>query len=99
MHRRLGPKRPPGSREGLTRAQAERELHRRMETERVVVRSRLTIEEAGRRYLDHVLERKPSTVSDYRYMLGRHFVPFFGTTPVERVKPHDIGRYLVVTKR
>jgi hypothetical protein len=36
VKRRIGPMRQPGSREGLTRAQAERELQRRMEQETVV---------------------------------------------------------------
>ena len=34
VKRKIGPKRPSGSRQGLTRAQAERELRRRMDTER-----------------------------------------------------------------
>ena len=33
IKRRIGPKREPGSRDGLTRAQAEAELRRRMESE------------------------------------------------------------------
>ena len=36
VKRKLGPKRTPGTSDGLTRTQAERELRRRMETERVV---------------------------------------------------------------
>jgi hypothetical protein len=62
VKRKIGPKRQRGSREGMTRAQAERELQRRVESERAVVRSGLTVERAGRLYLEHlehVLERKP----------------------------------------
>jgi hypothetical protein len=47
VKRKGGPKRQSGSRDGLTRAQAERELHRRMESERPVLRSRLTIQSSG----------------------------------------------------
>ncbi|MGH7718977.1 MAG: tyrosine-type recombinase/integrase [Gemmatimonadaceae bacterium] len=101
VKRKIGPKRQSGSRDGLTRAQAERELHRRMESERPVVRSRLTIEIAGERYLDHlehVLERKPTTVSDYRYMLGRHFERFFGSRPLAAIEADQVGRYIVAKK-
>ena len=102
IHRRLGPKRPPGSREGLTRAQAERELRRLAESGQPVIRSRIAIEQAGERYLEHlehVLERKATTVSDYRYMLGRHLAPFFGPKPVERVEAAEVSRYVVVKRR
>lgn len=101
VQRKIGPKRQPGSREGLTQAQAERELQRRMESERVVLRARVAVEEAGRRYLEHlehVVERKPTTVADYRYMLERHFVPFFGARPVEKIAAPDVTRYLVTKK-
>lgn len=101
VQRRVGPKRLPGSREGLTRAQAERELRRLVESVRPAVRSRLSLEQAGGRYLEHlehVLERKPTTVSDYRYMLTAHLVPFFGTTPVERIESADVHRYLLAKK-
>jgi integrase len=102
VQRRLGLKRPPGSREGLTRAQAERELRRRVESEQAVVRSRLTIADAGRRYLyhlEHVLERKPTTVADYGYMLDRHLSPFFAERPVERIESADVNRYLIAKRR
>lgn len=102
IQRRLGPKRPPGSREGLTRAHAERELRRLAESEQPVIRSRVVIEQAGERYLEHlehVLERKPTTVSDYRYMLGRHMAPFFGAKSVERIEAQDVSRYVVAKRR
>lgn len=101
VQRKIGPKREPGSREGLTRAQAERELQRRMESERAPVRSRVAIEEAGERYLEHlehVLERKPTTVADYGYILRGHLAPFFGSTALERLGPEDVSRYLVVKR-
>lgn len=54
LQRRIGPKRKRGSRDGLTRVQAERELGRRIELEGPAVRSRLTVEALGRRYLVHL---------------------------------------------
>ena len=102
VHRKIGPKRQRGTREGLTRSQAERELQRRVELERPVLRSRLTIEGAGRLYLEHlehVLERKPTTLSDYRSMLRRHIEPFFGNRAIERIGPDDLRSYLAAKKR
>lgn len=102
VQRKIGAKRQPGSREGLTRAQAERELQRRMESERAPVRARVAIEEAGERYLEHlehVLERKPTTVADYGYILRGHLAPFFGATALERLRPDDVSRYLVAKRR
>src|SRR4051794_25192093 len=53
--RMIGPKREPGTRQGLTKPEAERELRRQMDaatTQRV--QERLTLEEVGGRYLDHL---------------------------------------------
>jgi integrase len=102
--RKLGEIRQPGSREGLTKSQAERELRRRMEQEAVLVAAhdRRTLEEAGRAYLhhlEHVLERKPSTVQDYRIMLDRHLVPFFGARPVEHIEPDRVAAYMAAKRR
>src|SRR4051795_77425 len=64
--RRLGPVRPPGTRDGLTRTQAEAELRRLMSEVQVSAPAgqRLTVEDVGERYLRHVeaLGRKRSTV-------------------------------------
>lgn len=101
VKRKIGPKREPGSREGLTRVQAERELQRRVETERAVVRSGLTLDAAARLYLEHlehVLERKPSTLGDYRSMLHAHLEPFFGERTLERVDADQLARYIAAKK-
>jgi integrase len=102
LQRRIGDKRRPGTREGLTRAQAERELARRIELERPAVRSGLTIKSAAERYLDHlelVLERKPTTIGDYRSMLRRHIEPFFGTRALERIDSDRIRAFLAAKKK
>jgi integrase len=102
INRKLGAKRLRGSRDGLTAAQAERELRRRIDSERPVVRSRLTVEIAADRYLDHlenVLERRPTTIGDYSSMKRKHLEPFFGERPLERVDADDIRRYLRAKRR
>lgn|SRR5215211_1441235 len=56
VQRKLGLVRQPGTREGLTRAQAERELRRRIERERVSapLGRALTVAEAGEHLIDHL---------------------------------------------
>ena len=97
VKRKLGPKRASGTRDGLTRAQAERELRRLMDeiAEEPLVEE-LSLEEAGRRHVDRLvlLGRKRSTLMDYRSTLRVHLVPFFGdarsrrSRPTSRALPH-----------
>lgn len=94
--RKLGPKRRPGTREGLTRSQAERELRRRIEAELATpLAARLSLAQAGERYLRHIrsLRRAPSTLQDYEIILRRHLAPFFGERPLERVTSADVAAY------
>lgn len=97
--RKLGAVRQPGSREGLTRKQAEAVLRRRMHEVRAAPAAyeRLTVEEAGRRYLrhvEHVLERKPTTVADYGSILRRHLAPYFGSQAIERITADELAAYM-----
>ncbi len=99
VKRALGPVRQPGSRDGLTRTQAERELRRRMESDLPSVsrHERPPLADAGRRYVDHlehVMERKPSTIQDYRGHLRRHLEPYFGDRPIDRIDADQITGYL-----
>jgi site-specific recombinase XerD len=52
----------------------------------------------ARAHLEHELERKPTTLGDYRSMLKRHVGPFFGEKPLERVDADLIRRYLATKK-
>src|SRR5512133_2703328 len=55
IKRAIGPKRQPGSREGLTRRQAEAELRRKMQTTRPAPQTDgITFEDAAREYLRFV---------------------------------------------
>jgi hypothetical protein len=68
VKRRLGPKRRPGERTGLTKAQAERELRRLLDADlAVAAQARVDVAEAGERYLAHLRARgrERSTVTDY----------------------------------
>lgn len=96
MKRKVGPIRTPGRRDGLTKSQAEAELRRLMQAvHRASPRERMTLEQAGEAYLAHVrdfLERKPSTVQDYRIIL-RQLSRFFGPKALDRIEPNDVTAY------
>ncbi|HVY77349.1 MAG TPA: site-specific integrase [Solirubrobacterales bacterium] len=101
VNRKIGPKRKAGSREGLTAAQAEREMQRRIESESAVVRSGMSVGEVGDRYVTHletVIERKPSTIADYRSMLRAHIKRFFGDRPIEKVDTDRIAAFVAAKK-
>lgn len=98
-NRKLGPKRQAGSRDGLTRVQAERELRRRMDADAVVVArgQQRTVAEAGAEYVDHlenVMERKRTTVQDYRGYLRGHLEPFFAERALDRIDERLVAAYL-----
>jgi hypothetical protein len=103
MNRKLGPVRPPGTREGLTRAQAERALRRQMEAElaQPSVAERLTVAEAGARLLTHLegRGRKRSTLQGYESFLRVHLAPFFGDRPLQRIEPRDVEAFIAASRR
>jgi integrase len=98
VKRKIGPKRRPGTREGLTQTQAEARLRKMMQELRVAPPDeRVTLKEAGAAYLQHlesVMHRKRATVQDYRIMLRRHLEPFFGATAIDRISADDVAAYL-----
>jgi hypothetical protein len=75
VKRRIGPRRSAGRADGLTTAQAERELRRLVaETAVAPTHERLTVAEVGARHLEHLaaLGRKRSTLMDYESALRVH---------------------------
>jgi integrase len=106
VKRKVGPKREPASRQGLTKTQAEARLRELIGKTKVLVpQERMTLKEAGELYLVHVeqvMQRKPSTVQDYTIMLRRHFEPFF-TAPrvssVAKISDDDVRAYRNAKRR
>src|SRR3954452_7810200 len=98
VKRKIGLKRSLGTADGLTRTMAERELRRLVDATTVVARGqRRTIGEAGDAYVAHlenVMERKRTTIADYRGYLRRHLAPFFADRPMDRVEAAEVERYL-----
>jgi integrase len=103
VKRRLGPVRPVGSSEGLTRTQAEATLRRLIgEVKIATPEERTTFQQAADRYvhhLEHVMGRKASTIQDYRIIVNRHLAPHFQNTSIERIKPADIEAYVTAKAR
>jgi integrase len=103
VKRRVGRARRPGSREGLTRAQAERELRRKMEAEVPTVgagESR-TVEEVGLRLIDHLeaLGRKPTTLNTYASLLRTHLASHLDGHTLDRIEPEHIEQLVAVIRR
>ena len=98
VQRKIGPKRAQGGTRGLTRVQAERELRKRIDHDLVLVTAeRKTLADAGALYIDHlehVMDRKRSTIQDYRGYLRGHLEGFFGDTPIDRIDPARVASYL-----
>ena len=93
VKRRVGLKRAEGSREGLTRAQAEARLRTLMAEVKPASGERLTVAEAGERYLRHLENagRKPVTVMAVRGHLDHWLAPFFAGRSLDAIRPEDIA--------
>jgi integrase len=99
VRRALGVKRASGTRDGLTRSQAEAELRRRMGEQVLSVRQaeRKTVEEVGAIYVEHlrtIKQRKRTTLADYRGHLSAHLVPYFGDRRMDRIEPEHVEAYM-----
>lgn len=100
--RALGRKREPGTRLGLTRAQAERELQRLIDRDlSVPLQREFTVREAGERLIDHLdaLGRKRSTLGDYESFLRVHLAPYFGETVLERIGRAEVEGFVAAKRR
>jgi len=95
VKRRIGLRRAAGSREGLTRAQAEAELRRLIGEVKVeaIVGERLTVEQVGQRYLHYLQSkgRKPSTIAAVRGHLTHWHSPFFAERSLQAITAEDIA--------
>src|SRR5262249_10589629 len=100
---RLGLEREPGSKLGLTKAQAEAELRREMERAQLEppMRERLEIGEAGERYIDRLegLGRKKTTLADYRSTLRVHLISFFGGRSLDSISVELVESFISAKQR
>jgi integrase len=99
--RKLGPIRTPGTREGLTRTQAEAKLRTLMtETLAPAVVERVTVEDAGQRLIAHLdaLGRKRATIESYESILRVHLAPFFGQRSLSSIASDDVERFMTACR-
>lgn len=94
VKRRIGPKRAAGSREGLTRRQAEAELRRLIGSTEVKPRAAesLTIAEAASRYITAAERRgrKRSTLANIESEVRVHLEPFLGERSIDSIEAEDV---------
>lgn len=92
-NRRIGLKRSRGTKQGLTKTEAEAELRRMMLRDRPPrVGEEVTFSTASELMLRELEEigRKPSTLANYRGILRSRLLPLFGEIPVDRVKRSSV---------
>lgn len=100
VKRRIGLKRLPGGRVGLTQRQAEAALRRLMIDISLAGPSipgeLLTVRELGERYLRDLERRgrKPSTITAVRSTINVHLAPFFADRTAQSVRPEDVANLL-----
>lgn len=98
IKRRIGPKRQPGTREGLTRSQAEARLRRIIEDTAATpaVVERITVQQAGDRLLAQLaaLGRKRATVQSYESILRVHLAPHFADQALAKITRHDVEAFM-----
>jgi integrase len=94
MKRVLGPMRKPGTRDGLTRAMAEKELRRRMAEEKPArsTSERLTLVDVGQRYQRHLesIGRKRSTVVAIESACRVWLIPTLGDRTLDHIRGEDV---------
>lgn len=103
VKRRLGLKRTPGTRDGLTKSQAEAQLRRMIDkSESVPHRDlQITVVDAAHALVANRRDagRKRSTVEGYESMVAQHIVPYFGSRSLHRIERHDIEGYAAALAR
>jgi integrase len=93
--RKIGVARQPGSREGLTRTQAEAKLREKRAEIQITPRAsgeRLDVAQVGRRYRLHIERkgRKRSTVQNVESEVRVHLAPFFAGRAMDAITTEDV---------
>jgi integrase len=103
VKRRIGPKRIPSTRDGLTRTQAEGELRRLMGSVVPAVRraERVTIDEVGELMVESLRAkgRKKATVETYASAVRVQLSPFFGSQPLDKIGRRELEAFMAYMSR
>lgn len=100
VNRRLGRVRPPGSREGLTKRMAERELRSVIDDPEPAARG-TTVKDLGGDLVTRLVSKgnKRSAIEAVESHVRIHLVPFFDDTPIEDIEPGDLERLMAKLRR
>ena len=103
VKRKIGLKRIPATREGLTRSQAEAELRRLIGSVSPAAArgARVTIAEAGQQLVAHIESkgRKRATIETYASCVRVQLVPFFGGSRLDRIGRREIEQFIAWMSR
>ncbi len=100
VKRSLGPMREPGSRDGLTRTQAEarlRELMLQTDSAPPPVTERMTVADVGDRRIKQLARsgRKPdTTLANYESEIRIHFAPHFAEKTVDEITADEVEDFI-----
>jgi integrase len=100
VKRVLGPKRKRGTRDGLTRVQAEKALRAKIDSQRLEGRrspqDRLTLAEVGDRFIERkrAAALKTSTLESYESALRVHLKRFFDGRDVAKISAEDVEKFM-----
>jgi integrase len=102
FNRKVGCKRTPGERDGLTRKQAEEKFAAMRQAEgSVTAASRVTVGEAGAAWLLRLEAQgaKKSYVESVESIVRVHLGPYFATRGLHKIDEDDVERYVAVKRR
>ncbi len=97
--RKIGPKRPPGGKTGLTRGEAEKRLRELQADVSPAPRERVGVAEAGEALIAHLvaLGRKAATVEAYESILRVHLAPYFAGRSLDAIEADDLEGFVRAT--
>lgn len=102
VNRKLGKVREQGTRDGLTKTEAEAAMRRQIQLVTAApTDERLSVAEAGGRLVELLVlkGRKPSTVEATRSALRVHLVPQFGDRRLDRIDVRAVERFIAAERR
>ena len=101
VNRKLGRARQPGSRDGLTKREAEAVLRRMMSEVAAPADERLTMAEAGEHLIEkmEIKGRKPTTIEAASSTLRVHLMPHFREQRTDRIDTRAVDRFIAAERR
>jgi integrase len=101
VKRKIGEKRKPGGKRGLTRGEAEKALRKLADEARAPVSERVTMQAAGERLAAdrEALGRKASTVESIESAVRVHLGPYFQGRSLDRIEAAEVEAFIAAKRR